>query len=385
MNKTFRKILSYILVAAIAGCAGFAFAASLYGRNDKLQQLEQIIMEQFVGEKDKTAMEDAAASAMVSALGDRWSYYIPADQYEAYQQQMRNEYVGVGITISVDEQTGYLNIQQVEPSGGAATAGILPGDVLIKVEGEDVAKLGLDEASNRIRGEVGTAVDLAVLREKEELQFSVLRKLITVQVAKGQMLANNVGLVKIANFDEKCADQTISVIEELVDQGAESLIFDVRFNPGGYQTELVKVLDYLLPEGDLFRSRYAGQPEEVDTSDEKCLEMPMAVLVNGESYSAAEFFAAALNEYDWAVVVGEPTCGKSYFQITLPLQDGSAVGLSVGEYFTPKGVSLAEEGGLKPEVEIPVDEQTAAKIQGGLLTPEEDPQIQAALEALQNP
>ena len=385
MNKTFQKILSYVLVAVIAGCTGFALSASLYGRNSKLQQLEQIIVEQFVGEKDVTVMEDAAANAMVASLGDRWSYYIPADQYEAYQQQMRNEYIGVGITISVDEETGYLNILQVEPGGGASVAGIMPGDTLIKVEGEDVAKLGLDEITNRIRGEVGTAVNLTVLREKEELNFSVLRKVITVQVAKGQMLQGNVGLVKIANFDEKCTQQTISVIEDLVEQGAESLIFDVRFNPGGYQTELVDVLDYLLPEGVLFRSKYAGKQEQTDTSDKKCLEMPMAVLVNGESYSAAEFFAAALNEYDWAVVVGEPTCGKSYFQITLPLQDGSAVGLSVGEYFTPKGVSLAKEGGLKPEVEIPVDEETAAKIQGGLLTPEEDPQIQAALEALQNP
>ena len=385
MNNTFKKILSYTLVAVIAACLGFAFSANLYGKNNKLQQLEQIIVEQFVGEADVTAMEDAAANAMVNALGDRWSYYIPADQYDAYLQQMRNEYVGIGITISVDEETGYLNILQVTPGGGAQTAGLLAGDVLIKVEGEDVAQLGLNEAANRIRGEVGTGVNLTVLRDGKELDFSVLRKVISVQVAKGQMLEGNVGLVTVANFDERCAEETIAAIEALLEQGAESLIFDLRFNPGGYQTELVKVLDYLLPEGVLFRSRYAGEEETTDKSDAKCLEMPMAVLVNGESYSAAEFFAAALNEYDWAVVVGEPTCGKSYFQITLPLQDGSAVGLSVGEYFTPNGVSLTEEGGLKPEVEILLDKETLAKARAGTLAPEEDPQILAALEALKNP
>lgn len=383
-RQIFNKILSYVIVAVLAGYAGFALSTYAGGGNSKLAQLEQVILDQFVGQADQTVMEDAAASAMVASLGDRWSYYIPADQYDAYLEQMKNEYVGIGVTISVNSETNYLDVLKVEPGSGASTAGILPGDVVIKVEGEDVAEIGLDEASVRIRGEEGTAVQLTVLRDGKELDLSVTRKKITVQVAKGQMLEGNVGLVQIANFDEKCANQTIAAIEALLEQGAESLIFDVRFNPGGYQTELVDLLDYLLPEGDLFRSRYYGEQEQTDTSDEKCLEMPMAVIVNAESYSAAEFFAAALEEYDWAVVVGEPTCGKGYFQITIPLTDGSAVGLSVGEYFTPKGVSLAEVGGLKPAVESLVDEETAAKIQAGTLPVEEDTQIQAAWQALKD-
>ena len=156
----------------------------------------------------------------------------------------------------------------------------------------------------------------------------------------------------------------------------------MRFNPGGYKDELVKLLDYLLPEGDLFRSQLYTGEEAVDTSDAKCLEMPMAVLVNGDSYSAAEFFAAALDEYDWAVLVGEPTVGKGYFQSTFDLGDGSAVALSVGKYFTPNGRCLEDEGGLTPEVTVEVDQETASKIYAGVLEPTEDPQIQAALEAL---
>ena len=155
----------------------------------------------------------------------------------------------------------------------------------------------------------------------------------------------------------------------------------MRHNPGGYASELVKVLDYLLPEGELFRTvRYDGK-EDVDMSDADCLDVPMAVLVNAGSYSAAEFFAAALRDYEAAVVVGEQTVGKGYFQTTYQLNDGSAVALSIGEYFTPKGKNLAAVG-VTPDVVVTVDEETASAIYYGTLNPEEDPQIQAAVKTL---
>ena len=379
--KTLFMIFSYLAVAAVAMSVAFVLAVKYFGGVSKLDQLEQVIAQQFVGEADKTAMEDAAAHAMVGALGDRWSYYIPASEYEAYRQQMNNSYVGIGVTISLREDK-YIDILQVDPNGGAKEAGVVPGDVLVKAEGKDIAEIGLDGATEIIRGEENTTVSITVKREGEEKTFCVTRKTINVTVAKGQMLEDNIGLIKIANFDDRCAKETISEIQKLVNDGAKALIFDVRFNPGGYRHELVELLDYLLPEGDLFKSVSSGGKEEVDTSNKKCLEIPMAVLVNGESYSAAEFFAAALEEYDWAITVGEPTCGKGYFQTTIQLNDGSAVGLSVGKYFTPKGVSLAEVGGLKPKIAEKVDEKTAADIYAGILAPEKDPQIQAAVKAL---
>ena len=154
-------------------------------------------------------------------------------------------------------------------------------------------------------------------------------------------------------------------------------------NPGGFADELVELLDYLLPEGDLFRTVSYDGKEQVDTSDADFLDMPMAVLVNGDSYSAAEFFAAALQEYEAAIVVGEPTVGKGYYQNTIQLGDGSAVALSTGKYFTPKGNSLADVG-VTPDVRAEVDEETAANIYYGLCTTAEDPQIQAAVNALKN-
>ena len=167
----------------------------------------------------------------------------------------------------------------------------------------------------------------------------------------------------------------------MTEQGAKALLFDVRNNPGGYKDELVKVLDYLLPEGEVFRTEdYLGR-ESVDYSDGDFVDMPMAVLVNLHSYSAAEFFAAALMEYDAAVVVGEKTYGKGYFQTTYALKDGSAVNLSIGKYYTPKGNSLAGVG-IQPDVEEIVDAETAAAISAGTLEPSQHPQIQAAIAAL---
>lgn len=383
MKKNVFRLLSYILVAVLATVITLAmvtFQGGLAG--SKLDQLEGLILERFIGEADRTAMEDAAADAMVNALGDRWSYYIPASEYAAHQEQVENAYVGVGITIQVTEDASGFLVMVVNEGGPAEEAGILPGDLVIAVEGQDVREMTTSEVRDLVRGKEGTFVSMTVLREGEEVELSVERRRVQTPVAAYEMLENNVGLVTIVNFDARCAQETIAAIEALLENGAEKLVFDVRYNPGGYASELVDVLDYLLPEGELFRAvDYTGK-ENIDYSDADCLEIPMAVLVNAESYSAAEFFAAALREYEAAVVVGEKTCGKGYFQNTFQLDDGSAVGLSVGKYYTPKGASLADVG-ITPDVEAAVDEETAEAIYYGTLDPQEDPQIQAALKALE--
>ena len=379
------RTLSYILVAAIASAATLAVCIGTgVGKGTKLAELEALILDKFIDEADPTAIEDGAAAGMVAALGDPWSYYIPAAEYDAHMEQMNNAYVGIGVTVSRQEEPAGFLVEKIEPNGGALAAGMQIGDVIVEVNDQSVAEMNIETVKNMIRGDENTTVKLGVQRGEEKLHFDVERKQIQVQVASGVMLENNIGLVKINNFDERCADETLAAVDELVHQGAEALIFDVRFNPGGYKKELVAILDRLLPEGVLFRSElYNGETTE-DKSDSRCLELPMAVLINGDSYSAAEFFAAALNEYDWAVIVGQPTVGKSYFQSTFELSDGSAVGLSTGKYYTPNGVSLAEEGGLQPEILVELDTKTMAQIYAGQVEPADDPQIQAAVKALQN-
>lgn len=379
--KQFYQILSYILVAVAAVCVTLTVTAlSQSPEYHKLDQLEKLIEDRFVGEIDSGAMEDGAAAGMVEALGDRWSHYMTKEEYTAYMDRMTNSYVGVGITVQVNKE-GYVDVLRVEPGGPAEEAGVQGGDVLIAVDGQDVKDRDINETKALVQGESGSTVSLTFRRGQETLTLQVQRRLVQTQVAKWQMLEGNVGLVTIVNFDSRCADESIAAIEALVSQGAKALIFDVRNNPGGYKDELVELLDYLLPEGPLFRSVLYDGTEELDESGESCLDIPMAVLANENSYSAAEFFAAALVEYEKAQFVGEPTTGKGRFQTTFRLADGSAVTLSIGTYTTPKGVDLTDVG-LTPDILVDVDEETALRIYYGDLPPEEDPQIQAALKLL---
>ena len=380
MKKKLLTIGSYVLVAMLATVITLA----LVGENppSKLDRLEALIENRFIGEADTQAMEDAAAAAMVKATGDRWSYYISAKDYDTHREQEENAYVGVGVTIQPQEDESGFLIIMVTDGSPAKEAGIEVNDLLIGVEDQDVRGMTTDEVGALVKGQEGTKVSLTVMRKGEHMTLSVERRRIEQPVAEGEMLEDGIGLVKINNFDARCAEETISAIEKLRTEGAKKLILDVRNNPGGFADELVKLLDYLLPEGDLFRSVSFDGKEQVDTSDENFLDMPMAVLVNGDSYSAAEFFAAALQEYEAAVVVGEPTVGKGYYQQTIPLGDGSAVALSTGKYFTPKGNSLADKGVI-PTVRVDVDEETASAIYYGTLSAGEDPQLQAAIKALE--
>ncbi|MBP3683425.1 MAG: PDZ domain-containing protein [Oscillospiraceae bacterium] len=377
MKKHMLTFASYLLVATLSAFLALQFAPE----QGKLSQLEGLIEERFIGEAETKKLEDAAAAAMVSATGDRWSYYMSAEEYESYRDQVDNSYVGIGVTIQLEREEGY-RIIEVAATGPAAEAGIQVGDLLVEVEDQSIRDMEITAVRGLVKGKEGTYVKLRLLRKGEMISASVERRKVETPVATFEMLENNVGLVSIENFDSRCAGESIAAIETLLSQGAEAIIFDVRNNPGGYADELVELLDYLLPEGDLFRTvRYDGK-EHVDTSDAECVKLPMAVLINSRSYSAAEFFAAAMAEYDAAIVIGQQTVGKGYFQTTYPLKDGSAVALSIGKYFTPNGVSLAEEGGLTPEILIELDEETDSALYYGTLSREDDPHIQAAIKKL---
>ena len=379
MVKKILKVLSYVLVAVVAAGVTLCFTWKP-NHYTKLEQLQALLMQRYINGADASKLEDAAAHAMVGALDDRWSYYISAEEYAAYVEQKNNAYVGIGVTISMVEE-GYA-VLKVTEGGPAEEAGILVGDIIVAVDGTRIAGMPSEEGSALVKGKEGTKVNITVLRNQQELTISVERRTVKTKVATAQMLEGQIGLVTIENFNANCFTESKAAAQSLLDQGAVALIFDVRYNGGGYANEMVKLLDYLLPEGELFRTLdYMGK-EQVDTSNASCVEIPMAVLVNGSSYSAAEFFAAALREYDWAIVVGEPTSGKGHFQVTYQLSDGSAVGLSIGKYFTPKGLCL-EGVGITPDVVVEIkDPNVASAIYSGTLDPMEDPQILAAIEAL---
>lgn len=399
LKRYYSHILCILVAGALCTCLGAVLARTAISNRQtsgqtsgsslayqkKAAEIQRYLDTYFIGEIDETAMSDAVAAGMMSGTGDRWSYYISAANYDSYLESVNNAYVGVGITIQlVNEDDPGFTVVDVTQGGPAEAAGIQVGDILTKVEGESVIELGMTEARNRVRGEEGTDVVVSFLRDGAETAYTLTRKSIAVVNVESEMLDDEIGYISIGNFDANCAQDTIAAIERLQAQGAQKLIFDVRFNPGGFKDELVALLDYLLPEGKLFISEdYTGK-ENVDYSDADCVDMEMAVLVNEDSYSAAEFFAAALREYGVAQVVGTQTCGKGYFQTTFPLSDGSAIAISIGKYRTPNGVSLAEEGGLVPDQVVDVDAETYQKLYYGQVEHNDDAQLQAAIAILAN-
>ena len=346
----------------------------------KAREVYEVLQTCYIGEVDEDVMCDTIPAAMVYATGDRWSYYISAEELETHMEQINNRYVGIGVTVEMSEE-GACKVIEVNPNGPAYEAGILPDDVFAAVDGTDCFGMSVTELSNIVRGDEGTTVEITMLRGSERIDFSIERRQVQTEVVSEKMLGD-VGYIAIYNFDTGSAEKTIAAIESVRGQGAKALLFDVRYNPGGLKSELLEVLDYLLPEGTLFRSQdYLGK-QSVDKSDAACVDLPMAVLINQDSYSAAEFFAAALSEYGVAKTVGTQTCGKGYFQITQMLSDGSAINLSIGKYYTPNGVSLADVGGLTPDVEIELPEEDVIGLATHRLAPEDDEQLQAALKLL---
>lgn len=392
--KKSQKILLVVLLMAVTAVGtvlatnvwwGIHFGAQMETApvRAKVDEIASLLEYYFIDDYDQetltTAAGDGAAAAMIAATGDRWSYYIPKADMEQHQELVNNAYVGIGVTIH--EVENGEEIVSVTPGGPAEEAGIQVGDILISVEGKSVTELGSDETKNMVRGQEGTFVNLTLLRGEQQLEVRVERRSIVTPVAEYELLEDKVALIKIYNFDYHCAEQTIACIEQAQADGAEALLFDVRFNGGGFKDEMVKVLDVLLPEGELFRSvDYEGK-EDVSYSDAAFVDLPMAVLVNEDSYSAAEFFAAALQEYGVAQVVGVQTSGKGNFQYTFDLSDGSAVAISCGKYFTPQGKSLTDVG-ITPDRVVDLTDENYEKLYYGTLAKEEDPQLQAGLQLL---
>ncbi|MBQ3356778.1 MAG: S41 family peptidase [Oscillospiraceae bacterium] len=349
---------------------------------EKLDEIVSILDQYYVDGYSTDELGDYLAEAAIASTGDKWSYYISAEDYAAYQEGNANAYVGIGVTIQMtNEDDPGFSIVSVSHNSPAEAAGLQIGDMIVAVEGENAVQMGMTEAQHRVRGEEGTDITITILRDGEEFDVTITRQTIEIEVVVYELLENNVGYIKINNFDTHSSRDAIAAIEALMQQGADSLIFDLRFNPGGMKHELVALLDYLLPEGPLFRSvDYKGK-EDVDYSDASYLDMPMAVLINDDSYSAAEFFAAALQEYEAGVIVGTQTCGKANYQQTFRLSDGSAIAISTGHYQTPHGVTLADVG-VTPDVIVEVDDETYLNLYYEKIAHEDDEQLQAAIDAL---
>ena len=347
----------YVLLAFIifvGGAIGITYKhmLDLVGGKDDFDEakryieIKDVVEEQYIDEVSRQTLGDYAAAAMVSGLADNWSYYMSADEYKTYQLNSANEYSGIGMSI-MKQDDGSFQVVSVNADSPAGLAGLGAGDVITSVDGEDITSMSLDEARKLIRSKMNGKFTLGLGR-KNSIEVdcsSVYQSAVNYRLEKTEA-----GYVQILNFEAGSGDDAIAAVEDLLNQGAVALCIDLRGNPGGLDTECAKFLDYLLPNGTLFIETDKQGNEKVTTSDGMCIQLPMCVLVNAETFGEAEVCAAVLQEYQWATVLGEATTGKTRTQETIPLEDGSALRLSTGTYLTGNRTDISAKGGVVPDL-----------------------------------
>lgn len=374
----------------------------------KMRYIQDIIDRYFLFEEDPEAVEDGIYTGLMYGLGDPYSVYYNEENYASLLEDTSGEYCGIGAMVQQDLTTGIMTVVKVFEGSPALEAGMLPGDVLYEVDGENVTGRELDLVVNEnIRGEEGTQVTVTVLRGEtaEEVELTMERRQVEVTTVESQMLDEKTGYIYVMQFEMVTGGQFKEAVDRLEDQGMEQLIVDLRGNPGGVLDAAVEMLAYILPEdrmdgmliytadkdgkGDRYFCRdgkivmesdsgyvTAGYPME----DGHQLDLPLAVLVNGSSASAAEVFTGAVMDYDAGIVVGTQTFGKGIVQSLVPLGDGTAVKLTTAHYYTPSGFDLHGEG-LTPDVIVDLDEELKTQ---AVVDLDEDNQVQAAIEALED-
>ena len=347
----------YVLLAFIifvGGAIGITYKhmLDLVGGKDDFDEakryieIKDVVEEQYIDEVSRQTLGDYAAAAMVSGLADKWSYYMSADEYKTYQLNSANEYSGIGMSI-MKQDDGSFQVVSVNADSPAGLAGLGAGDVITAVDGEDITSMSLDEARKLIRSKMNGKFTLGLGR-KNSIEVdcsSAYQSAVNYRLEKTEA-----GYIQILNFEAGSGDDAIAAVEDLLNQGAVALCIDLRGNPGGLDTECAKFLDYLLPNGTLFIETDKQGNEKVTTSDGMCIQLPMWVLVNAETFGEAEVCAAVLQEYQWATVLGEATTGKTRTQETIPLEDGSALRLSTGTYLTGNRTDISAKGGVVPDL-----------------------------------
>ncbi len=343
----------------------------------RLKELVAVVDKYYVGEYDYDEAMDATLAGFIDGIGDKWSYYCSQEEYEALLEANENSYVGIGVTISTEYDGGYT-VTEVTSGSPAETAGVRAFDVIVEVDGVSADTFGdYTDLVAMVRGEAGTNVSVGVRRGEETLHFDITRAAVFNPGVEARMIGE-IGYLAIDGFDKNVDVEFEEKLNGLLAQQPKGLVFDVRFNGGGYVDVMSNMLDLLLPEGTIITmSDNQGETTEY-RSDADRVELPMVVLTNEYSISAAEFFAAVLQEYGVAQVVGDATTGKGYAQTLIPLSEG-AVNLSTLKYYTPKGVSLAGTG-IQPDVQISLSEEDFYNFY--TLTDAQDTQLQKALELL---
>ncbi|MDE6435409.1 MAG: S41 family peptidase [Lachnospiraceae bacterium] len=347
--------------------------------NDKLETIENLIDKNFYFEDEDQKKQDGIIKGYLEGLEDPYSVYYTQEEYASFMEDTEGEYVGVGVQVSQAVDTKIITVVKVF-DGPAQEAGIKAEDVITEVNGEDISDQDIDAVVDKIKGEEGTEVTITVYRPSDgkDHEYTMPRRKVENPTVEYKMLANNIGYIEVTSFYEVTGQQFIAAVEELTAKGMEGLVVDLRGNGGGLLDIAVDMLDYMLPEGKIVytEDKDGNVTSEYSSTDEEQFTKPLAVLVNGYSASASEIFAGAIKDYGLGTLVGTNTFGKGIVQRVFPLDDGSAVKLTIAKYFTPNGNDIHKIG-IKPDIEIEFDSEAYAESEG-----EKDNQLDAAVNSI---
>lgn len=345
---------------------------------EKINLLKTAIEYYYVEELDEDAMADGLYSGLMNSLGDPYAEYYTPDQWIAMQNSTEGIYYGIGAYMKKDTVTGYPQITGIIRETPAEEAGLLIDDYIYEVDGKDVFDMNLSDVTGMIKGPEGTTVSLTVIRPStgEELDMTIERRKVETPTVEYEMLEGNIGYISIAEFDTVTVDQFAEALATVRGNNMEGLILDLRGNPGGSLNAVVEIARMLLPKGMIvYTEDKYGERNEYTCDGQRCIDVPMVVLVNGGSASASEILAGAVKDYGIGTLLGTTTYGKGIVQRLIALDDGSAIKLTVSHYYTPLGNDIHKVG-VVPDEELEFDADAYAK-------DATDNQLERALEMLQ--
>lgn len=363
-RKRIGKCLLLLAVLFVGFIGGIVFLISGSNSNinnlsilKKLLVLEGCVEQYYLDEADGDKMEAGIYRGYLSGLGDPYSTYYTEEEYNQMMEEDSGEYVGIGITVMKDTTTGYVSIEQVQKDAPAYNAGIQPGDLLIEVDGNDTTTLSLQEAVNLIKKGENKEVLLLVGRGTDTFEVTVEKTSVQIESVTYEMKEDNIGYIAVSQFIENTGDKFIDAVDTLEAQGMKSLIIDLRDNGGGFVDVCVDMVSRIIPEDQLivYTEDKNGKKTEYKSNSEKELNIPIIILVNGNTASASEIMTGCLKDYGVANVVGSQTYGKGIVQNIIGLSDGSAIKLTVAKYYTPNGNDIHKKG-IEPDVIVEMED-----------------------------
>lgn len=356
----------------------------------KLTELDGRFNQHYIGETDYETAEKYVMSTYLAGTGDKYAAYYTAEEYKEMMSASYGDSEGIGVSVIYNSEYGVIQIVEIFPDSPALAAGLEIGDLIAYIgigeNRESVAEIGYDAALTKLRGVAGTTAEFTVVRGENyetEVEFSIERGHYSEQTVLSHLYSKDtsVGVIRISQFEGVTPEQFKNDVTELTAEGAKKLIVDLRNNPGGDRDSICQVLDYILPEGPLLRVKQSdGEIEVTNTSDASCIDIPIAVVVNGNTASAAELFTSAMRDYGRAKIVGTTTYGKGCMQTFYPLSDGSVFKVTTAMYYPPYSDNY-DGVGIVPDREVELDESLQGKSLY-VITDEEDNQLAAAYDIL---